>query len=443
MYCGNCLRDNALVAAYRRRGHTVRMVPLYLPVKLDEADHSGGTPIFFSGVNVYLDQKAPLYRSAPEWLRRRLASPALLRWVGRFAARTRPEQVADLTLSMLRGESGNQSRDLAELIDWLRTQPRPEIVCLSNALLSGMVGRLKAALRVPVVCLLAGEDTFLDAMAEPLRSQVWRTLAERLRWVDGFVAPSRYFAERMIERLALAPEKVRVVPSGINLAGYPRPLEAPPSADFAPASRQREPSPPVLGYFARLCHDKGLDTLIEAFILIRQRGRVKDLKLKIGGGCGPGDQRFVQEQRDRLAAAGLLGDAEFHANVDHAAKIAFLQSLTVFSVPALYGEAFGLYLIEALAAGTPVVQPRHAAFPELVESTGGGVLCAPGDARALAEAIENLLLDPDRRRACALTGQHAVHAHHSIEHAADELLKFFQQLATSTRIAATLNPQLA
>src|SRR5690606_9656865 len=103
MYCGNCLRDNALVAALRRLGHPVTLLPLYLPLKTDEADQSDGAPIFFGGINVYLEQKAPVFRRMPRWLHDLLASPRLLRWVGTAAARTRPEQVGDMTLSMLRG----------------------------------------------------------------------------------------------------------------------------------------------------------------------------------------------------------------------------------------------------------------------------------------------------------------------------------------------------
>ena len=67
MYCGGCLRDNALVAALRQQGHQVLMVPLYLPLTLDEQDQSAGSPIFFGGINVYLAQKAPLFREAPGW----------------------------------------------------------------------------------------------------------------------------------------------------------------------------------------------------------------------------------------------------------------------------------------------------------------------------------------------------------------------------------------
>jgi glycosyltransferase involved in cell wall biosynthesis len=88
---------------------------------------------------------------------------------------------------------------------------------------------------------------------------------------------------------------------------------------------------------------------------------------------------------------------EFHPNLDKGAKQAFMNSLSVFSVPALYGEAFGLYVIEAWAAGVPVVQPRHAAFPELVRASGGGVICEPGDPVALAEAIAEVLNTPGKR----------------------------------------------
>jgi glycosyltransferase involved in cell wall biosynthesis len=119
--------------------------------------------------------------------------------------------------------------------------------------------------------------------------------------------------------------------------------------------------------------------------------------------------------RARLQADGLLADVEFHPNLSRAEKQAFLRSLSVFSVPALYGEAFGLYVIEALACGVPVVQPRHAAFPELIAATGGGLLCAPGDEPALADAVESLLLDPARARSLGETGQEAVREQFGIE----------------------------
>ena len=401
MYCGGCLRDNALVAALRKLGHQGLMVPLYLPLTLDEEDQSAGTPVFFSGINVYLAQKAALFRGAPGWLRDLFASPRLLKWAAGKAAKTRAADLGELTLSMLRGEAGNQAREIEDLIAWLKTQPKPDVLCLSNALLIGMVHRLKAELRVPVACTLQGEDSFLDALPETHRAACWRTLAERAAAVDLFIAPSRYFGNLMRERLGLPADRVRVVHNGINLEGYGvegRGSKAEGQTGAPPSTLDARPSTPVLGFFARMCPEKGLDTLVEAYIVLRQRGRVGQLKLRVGGSCGPADAAFVDSLRERLEASGLLDDVEFHPNLDRAGKLAMLRSLSVFSVPALYGEAFGLYVIEALAAGVPVVQPRVAAFPELIEATGGGVLCAAGDALALAEAIEALLLDPARAR---------------------------------------------
>ena len=411
MYCGNCFRDNALVAELRRQGHAPVMVPLYLPMTLDEENQSAGTPIFFNGIKVYLEQVFPRFRRAPQWLHKLVASPVLLKLVTGRAAKTRAAEVGDLTLSMLRGEEGNQARELEELIAWLRTQPKPDVVCLSNAMLVGLARRVKRELGVSVVCTLQGEDAFLDGMPEPVRGEVWRTLAERGRDVDLFVAPSRYFGELMAKRLALPAERWCVVPNGISLEGY-----------HAAGSAAE---PPALGFFARMCPEKGLDMVVEAFIEIRKRGRVPRLQLRIGGACGPGDTAFVNRLKQRLAAAGLAGDVEFHPNLSRAEKLAFLRSLTVFSVPALYGEAFGLYVIEALASGVPVVQPRVAAFPELIAATGGGVLCEPGSVGALAEAIEALVLDRARARALGEAGRRAVEKSFSVRAMAEGMAGVF------------------
>jgi glycosyltransferase involved in cell wall biosynthesis len=412
MYCGNCFRDNALVAELRRRGHQVLMVPLYLPLALDEPDQSAATPIFFSGINVYLDQKSALFRRAPAWLHKLFSARPLLRWASDRAAKTRAEDVGDLTLSMLRGEEGNQARELDELIAWLKTQPKPDAICLSNALLAGLARKLKQELDVPVVCTLQGEDTFLDALPAEVHELTWTTLAERCADMDLFLTPSRYYGELMTRRLKLRPERVKLLPNGINLAGY----EAPKLA----------PNPPVLGYFARMCKEKGLDTLVDAYLLLKKREPSRALRLHVGGSCGPSDEAFVEKQRRKLAGAGVLQDAQFFPNVSHAEKIAFFQGLFLFSVPALYGEAFGLYVIEALAAGVPVVQPRHAAFPELLEATGGGLLCAPGDPKALADTLEKLLLHPLHARHLGQRGHEAVRREFSVEVMAQRLVDLLE-----------------
>ncbi len=417
MYCGNCFRDNALVRELRGLGHEVTMVPLYLPLTLDEADESATTPIFFGGISVYLEQKSSLFQRAPQWLRRLLASRKLLAWAGSRAAKTKAAEVGDMMLSMLRGEEGRQARELDELIAWLKTQTQPDVICLSNALLVGLARKLKAELGAAVICTLQGEDAFLDGLPDSHREAAWQLLRERAADVDRFIAPSRYFGDLMARRLGLPAEKVSVVYNGISLDGY---------EIRNPKSEIRNSTAPVLGYLARMSKDKGLDTLVEAYILLKQRGNVPRLKLQIGGSCGPGDESFVKSLRKRLAEAGYIGEVAFFPNLSRAEKLDFLRGLTVFSVPALYGEAFGLYLIEAMAAGIPVVQPRHAAFPELIEATGGGVLCEPGDAKSLADKIEELLLNPTQAQALGAAGATAVRARFTTAAMAQEQLRVFE-----------------
>jgi glycosyltransferase involved in cell wall biosynthesis len=425
MYCGNCFRDNALVGQLRQLGHEVLMIPLYLPMTLEEDDQSTGTPIFFSGVNVYLEQKSALFRNSPKWVHKLLAAPLLLKWAGKQAGKTRAEDVGDLTISMLKGEAGHQARELDELIDFLKTQPKPDVICLSNAMLVGFARKMKRELGCTIVCQLQGEDAFLDSMREPERTEVWDTMAERCLDVDLFIAPSRYFGENMARRLSLPMDKVAVVPNGINLDGY---LVENPTA--------HTPDPPVLGFFARMCEEKGLHLLVEAFIDLKRRDSCRALRLKIGGGCGPGDQKYVDRLRKHLRSEGVLGDVEFHPNLDRGQKQEFFKSLSVFSVPALYGEAFGLYLVEAMAAGVPVVQPRHAAFPEIVEHSAAGLI-AEANAGSLADTIESVLGNKSRYNAFRKEAVAAAKEYYSIEVMAKNMVATLGKHANPSASAAS------
>lgn len=413
MYCGGCFRDNTLVASLRRRGHSVTMVPLYLPLTLEEKDQSEGTPIFFGGISVYLDQKSSLFRAAPRWVHRLFASPLLLKLAAGSAAKTRAEDLGDLTLSMLRGEEGKQKAELDELIGWLRKHNRPDVISLSNLLLAGLARGLKKELGVPIVCSLQGEDFFLDGLPAAFRDQCWETLAQRAEDVDLFIAPSFYFADLMSRRLRIPSTKMKVIYNGIDLDGYD-------------AKNDVKDQTPTVGYFARMCREKGLDLLVDAYIELRKRGRTGNVRLKIGGSCGPADEPFVAGQREKLKAAGCLDEVEFHPNLSREEKIRFLKSLTVFSVPALYGEAFGLYVIEALAAGVPVVQPRHAAFPEILRATGGGTL-AETNASALTDALEYYLLNPSKAVETGEIGQRSVQEKFTADRMASEISQVFRQ----------------
>jgi glycosyltransferase involved in cell wall biosynthesis len=389
-YCGTCMRDNALAVALRRLGHDAQMTPMYLPLSLDE-ESAENTPLFYGGVNVYLQQVSSLFRKTPRWLDQLLESPAVVGYASKRAGMTKAKDVGEMTVSMLRGEDGNQAKELDRMVEWMRTDGKPDVVCLSNALLLGLGRRLKRETGAKVVCTLQGEDTYIDAMDEPHRTRAWETMTERARDFDAFIAVSRYHADIMTRRCKLDPAKVHVVYNGISLDGYD--------------ALSTGPTVPTLGYLARMCPPKGLGTLVEAYLLLRRRGKTPNLKLRVAGAQAGNDAEYVEGLRAKLRAEGVDGDAEFLPNVSRDEKIAFLKSLTVFSTPATYGESFGLYVIEALAAGVPVVQPRHAVFPELLAETGGGFLCEPDSPPALADAIEALLCDPERARALGEEGR--------------------------------------
>lgn len=415
-YCGTCLRDNALVAELRRQGHDALMMPLYLPLVVDETPTAGDTPLFYGGVNVYLQQKSALFRQTPRWLDRLLDAPRILRLAASRAGSTEARELGDLTVSTLRGEEGRQLKELDRLADWLAGE-RPDVLCLSNALLIGLARRIKQRTGAAVACTLQGEDAFLDSLPEGDRRAAWEAFSERAADVDAFIAVSHYYAEVMRRRAGLPAARVHVVHNGILLDGY-APAPAP-------------PDPPAVGYLARLCPAKGLATLVEAYIILRKNNRVPNLQLRVAGSMTAADRPFVERLRGRLADAGLTSDVRFLPNLDRAEKIAFLQGLSVFSVPATYGESFGLYVIEALAAGVPVVQPRHAAFPELIQATGGGLLCEPDDPASLAAAIEGLIRDPDEARLLGARGRDAVLDRFSVARMAEGVTRVFEGIVRS------------
>jgi glycosyltransferase involved in cell wall biosynthesis len=261
---------------------------------------------------------------------------------------------------------------------------------------------------------LQGEDAFLDGLAQPWKDRCWSALAERSRDVDRFIAPSRYFAELMQPRMRLTPQQVRIIPNGIALDEFVQSREEPPA--------------PVIGYLARMIEGKGLRQVVEAFILLRKRGRFPAVKLRCAGAVTREDERYVAQLQQLLAEAACAEHAEFLPNVSREEKTAFLRSLTLLSVPASYGEAFGLYLLEAMAAGVPVVQPRQAAFPEIIEATGGGILYEPATAEALADAWEQLLADPRRARQLGAQGRAAAEREYSLPVMAQRFVSATEEL---------------
>ena len=421
-YCENCLRDAALVRALRGIGHDAVMVPIYLPQFGENAQLVNGAPLFFGGINAYLQQKSALFRRTPRWLDRLFDSPGLLRFVARRAKTTRARDLGAMTVSMLRGEHGNQAKELHRLVGWLAEHIAPDVVVLSDGLLAGMARRIRQELGVPVVCLLQDEDGWLDAMPVEFRELAWATLRELVADVDAFVAVSDYYRTRLGERLAIPSGRCRVIPIGIDLAGY------------APATAP--PRPPTIGFLSRMSRCKGLDLLVEAFVRLKQRESLGELRLRVAGGQTADDTEFLGEVRDRLLACGLAGEAEFLPALGSTDRQAFLRTLTVLSVPSRQPEAFGSYILEAFAAGVPVVQPRLGAATEIIEPCGGGVLYEPNDPVRLADAIEPLLRDPAAAAAMGRRGRQAVEQRYTIRQMAADVAEVLESVVAGSTLLA-------
>jgi glycosyltransferase involved in cell wall biosynthesis len=403
MYCGSCLRDNALATELKRQGHDVVLLPMYTPTLTDELNVSADR-VFFGGIGIYLQQKWPWVAHLPALAARLWDSNWALRMAAKRAIPVDPQMLGELTVSMLRGENGRQRRELERLLAWLKTEPAPDIINLPYTLLIGLAGPLKRVLGKPVTCTLQGEDLFLEGLREPYRSQALELIRENLRYVDAFLAVSHYYAQFMAEYLGIPREKMRIVPIGIN------------ADDFEPRPKARG-DVFTIGYFARIDPAKGLHALVEAYRLVREQAPARLLAAGY----------LLPEHRSYLAGIGAPG-FEYRGALDREQKIAFLREVDTLSVPAVYAEPKGLFLLEAMACGTPVVQPRHGAFPEILERTGGGLLVEPHSPEALAEGLLHIWREPETAERLGRAGAAGVREHYTVAHMARAAVEVYEGL---------------
>lgn len=412
MYCGSCLRDNALAGALRRRGHDVLLMPVYSPIRTDETDVSENG-VLYGGINVYLQYRWPWISKLPNAVTKLLDRPALLRLAMRGAGSTDPKLAANLMLALLEGESGPQKVELDKLTDYLQ-RVDASLVHLPNAFFVGLASAIKRRVNIPVVCTLTGEDILLDTLDDAHRNRVLDLLRTKARDVDGFIGVTKYYGSYAREHFEVDADRLRHIPLGISIEPN------------QPKAMTPQEKPFTIGYLARICPEKGLHNLVDAFEILLAEGR--DCRLKIAGYLGKGDQAYFQKLRVRIESGSLAGRVDYLGEVDRAGKFKFLQEIDVFSVPTDYAEAKGLYILEALSQGVPVVQPEHGSFPELVEASGGGLLHRPGDALELAARLAELMDDPDKRRHLGRTGREAVHAEFTDERMAERVWDYFTEI---------------
>lgn len=421
MYCGSCLRDNALASELLRQGHDVTLLPLYTPPKTDEPSVSSDK-VFFGGISVYLEQQSAIFRHTPRWLDRLWDSSFALKAAAKRSIAVDPDSLSELTISILKGELGNQRKEIGKFIDWLKAEPKPplgfEVVDMQNSMLIGLAKPIKEATDLPICCTLQGEDLFLDGMREPYHSQALALIHEQTKYVDAFIAVSSYYADFMADYLGIPREKIHVVPLGINLMDY----------ESLVVRKPREGEPFTIGYFARVAPEKGLHVLAEAYRLLRQREDFPAAKLEAAGYLAPEHKPYLQEVEAKMQAAGLAAEFHYHGEVEREAKLNFFRNVDLLSVPTTYAEAKGLSVIEAMASGVPVVQPRHGSFPEIIERTGGGLLSEANDPASLAETIYSLWKNPELAADLAKRGEAGVRQHYTVQQMAERAIEVYASL---------------
>jgi len=301
-YCGNCLRDSKYVQALRKSEHKVVKVPMYLPLFADEHDLSREIPVFYGAISIYLKQLFPIFRKAPGWIDRALNSKPMLKLASRFAGSTRAKGLEEMTVSMLLGEEGQQKDELQKMIDWIVENCAPDVIHLSNALLLGLAQQLGERLNVPVICSLQDEDVWVDVMKPSAAESVWKLMSKKADHVTKFISVSEYYAGAMKKNMSLPEEKVTSVHIGVDPSDY----------TFKPVKEKNR----NIGFVSRMCYENGLDILVDAFILLKQKQGFEDVNLVLTGGSTGDDKKYLSDIRSRIRAHGLNHQLEFHEDFE-------------------------------------------------------------------------------------------------------------------------------
>jgi len=412
-YCGNCLRDDKFHLAMKKQGHEVTKLPMYLPLFSDEHDLNE-IPVFYGAISIYLKQLYPIFRYAPAWVDRLLNSGPMLKLAASMAGSTSAKGLEEMTLSMLMGEEGKQKDELNRMVSWMAEYLQPDVIHISNALLLGLAPKLKKEFpNAVIMCSLQDEDVWVDAMKDSFRQKIWALMSSKAEDVDGFIAVSDYYAQVSLEKMNIPKEKVFTNHLGVDAEEY---------TCVAAHSKGRN-----MGYISRMCEANGFDIMVDAFIHLKKDRAFEDVKLILTGGSTGDDKPLIKQVRQKLKEADLTEHVEFHEDFDGEGRHEFFAKVKMISVPVRNGEAFGLYLLESMASGVPVVQPKLGAFPEIIEKSNGGVIYEDNSPEALASALKTLLNQEDKLQELSIRARTGVEKEFNIYAQADKLIGIYSK----------------
>ena len=412
-YCGNCLRDSAFSNALKAQGHDSVTLPLYLPHSIEEFAHQKEVPVFYGAVNIYLKQNFKLFRKIPAWLYNFFNSPFILKFAAKMSGSTRATGLEEMTISMLKGADGNQNQELEQLIYFLKHHEKPDVVHLSNALLMGVAARIREEVKVPVFCTLQDEDVWIDAMKTDYQPKLWKLMGEKAKDIDGFIAVSDYFKRLMMKKMDIPEEKISVIPLGVDPKLY---KVVTPNLN-----------PPSIGFLSRMCESNGFEILVDAFILLKKKSGFENAKLLLTGGKTADNNKFIARQMKKLEKYQLLDSVEIMHDFRPVVLHDFFKKISLLSVPVLKGEAFGLFQLEALASGIPIVQPALGAFPEVVNLSKAGENYSPNTAEFLADKWAEVLSNPEKLNEMSQNGRKAVEEIFNLEKTTETLVGVYEK----------------
>lgn len=397
MYCGACAHDALLVSELRRMGEDAVVFPLYTPLKLDGEFSFPQRDIYLGGVRAYLQHRSRLFRSVPERWIRWLDGEKLLRWASQFAVRTNASELGPMTLDTLKGPLGplaNEFRRLSEAV----SIERPDIVAITNSLLSGAAPAIKACSTAPVVCFLQGEDSFLEALPGAFRDSCIDQIRKNSACIDLFIAPCEDHREKMLELLDCDPGNVRVVRTGVDLNAHPQ-VETQPNGPF------------TVGYLSSILPAKGLDLLVDA-------AKSLNIRLLVAGKVI--DKAYFRS----LDPQGF----EYLGELSPTAKSAFYAKIDVFCLPTRLRESRGIAALEALACGVPAVVPDSGVFKEVAARTKAVVLFEPRSAESLRAVLGQVRDHPQWLAGLRSKAREGIRAHYSSQTMAEETLDLMRKV---------------
>ncbi|MCL2415119.1 MAG: glycosyltransferase family 4 protein [Bacteroidales bacterium] len=404
-YCGNCFRDNLYAQALQNAGHEVSIMPLYLP--LTGESWKSSTPLFFPATSYYVAQKFFKKGKMPNFLRKFLDSPTVLRLASHFSGTTSAKGMENMTLSMIKGDDKNFAGQVEKIIHWIENHERPDIIHLSTSMLIGIAKAIKNRINIPIVCSLQDEEVWLDSLEERYAREAWKSIGKNVKFVNKFVASSEFYKSISFEKIPEIKE-IEVVYPGVEFSKYH-------SADY--------PKNPTIGFYYRMNHENGLDILAEAFVNLKKKNLIPNLKLKIGGGYTRENKKFLNHIHTILEP---YKNDVIWSEYSLSEHTTFYKEISLICAPLRFDEAFGLYLSEAFAAGRPAVVPNTGSFSEVVGDAG--ILYSPNDSENLAKALQKILTNSVIYETCKEHTTRLSHEKYCDKIAAEKLQRIYSDL---------------